>query len=264
MLKQRVITALIAAPIAIFVFLRGSWLFSAAMTLLALVAWHEFCQMSETKKVNSFPSWGAGLILLVMGAAQFGEGRYVTFVVFISIAVFLSAAVIGAPRITFTDSLYAVVGVLYIGMAFSHFMWLRFLEPETGLKFFALTVLGTWACDTFAYFFGIRFGVHKLCPTVSPAKSIEGALAGFIGCIGLVGLVGFSLAVPLWLSLVTGAIVGVLCQLGDLVESALKRHMGVKDSGGFFPGHGGVLDRLDSLMFSIPAVYYFLIFFVGA
>lgn len=262
MLKQRIITAVIAAPIAIFIFYQGSWYFSMAMCMLSLVGWHEFSQMSKAKNIEPFPVIGSMLLIFIWGLSQWASPQLLPLGIFFCFILFLSLTVFCAPRIVFQDSLYAIFGVIYIGIAFSHFIWLRSLGPEFGLKFFALAVLGTWACDTSAYFVGTRWGVHKLCPSVSPAKSIEGAVAGFFGCMLVVTIVGYYVFVPVLISIAVGSIVGILCQLGDLVESALKRHMGVKDSGRFFPGHGGVLDRVDSLMFSIPAVYYFVICFV--
>jgi phosphatidate cytidylyltransferase len=137
------------------------------------------------------------------------------------------------------------------------------MPDETGMKYFAIAMLGTWASDTAAYFGGTRWGRHKLCPPISPAKSVEGALFGFAGCIVTIMFAGAYLGFSLTDRLACGSVVGIFCQLGDLVESAIKRHMGVKDSGRFFPGHGGVLDRVDSLLFSIPAVYYYLVYVAG-
>jgi phosphatidate cytidylyltransferase len=158
---------------------------------------------------------------------------------------------------------YNLLGICYIAIPFAHFIALRLFPDTIGMKFFALAMLGTWACDTVAYFGGTRWGRHKLCPSVSPAKSVEGAILGFAGCLAVTLISGHYLHLAWQHGLVSGIVIGITCQLGDLVESAIKRHMGVKDSGRFFPGHGGVLDRVDSLLFSVPAVYYYLIFFVN-
>jgi phosphatidate cytidylyltransferase len=134
---------------------------------------------------------------------------------------------------------------------------------EGGECFFWLIMLGTWASDTFAYFVGCAIGKRKLCPNVSPNKSVEGAAAGFIGCLAIMVYLGVKvLDMEIAQAAALGLCVAVFAPLGDLVESILKRSFGVKDSGKIFPGHGGVLDRCDSLLFAIPLGYYVLVFSV--
>ena len=167
----------------------------------------------------------------------------------------------------------SVMAVLYIGILFFHFGLLRQLpfKPvvigsfvlEGGECFFWLIMLGTWASDTFAYFVGCAIGKRKLCPNVSPNKSVEGAAAGFIGCLAVMVYLGVKvLDMAILQAVALGLCVAVFAPLGDLVESILKRSFGVKDSGKIFPGHGGVLDRCDSLLFAIPLGYYVLVFSV--
>lgn len=121
-----------------------------------------------------------------------------------------------------------------------------------------LLLVPLWIGDSLAYFVGRKFGRHLLAPSISPKKTVEGALANLIGCIG--GGAGFStlMGMPLWIGLVVGALAGVLGQAGDLFESALKRSSGLKDSGALLPGHGGLLDRIDSLLFAAPVQALFL------
>jgi len=122
--------------------------------------------------------------------------------------------------------------------------------------------LMVWICDSAAYFIGRRWGEHKMSPYLSPKKSWEGGVAGFVTSVavaaGLVPLLGLPLSYVQ--AIILGALVGVVGQVGDLAESLLKRQVGVKDSSRLIPGHGGMLDRLDSLMFVIPTVYYLLRF----
>lgn len=159
---------------------------------------------------------------------------------------------------------------LYVAWPLSHFVLLRHIDRPAapfswsvlspGVWWVLYTFLLVWLGDTAAYFFGSRWGRHKLSPYLSPKKSWEGAAAGLLAsiavAIGLVPLLGLDLAYP-WAALL-GALVGVLALLGDLAESLLKRQAGVKDSGRLIPGHGGMLDRVDSLLFVVPVVYYFL------
>lgn len=158
--------------------------------------------------------------------------------------------------------------MVYVGIGFSHLVSLRFLQAEqwihtpwarlqVGEAYLWLAFLGTWASDTFAYFVGSLLGKHKLCPSVSPGKTIEGALGGLSGSILFVALLGMLFQVPLIHGIVLGLLVGLAAPLGDLAESGLKRFCGVKDSGQLLPGHGGILDRFDSILFAVPAVYYY-------
>jgi phosphatidate cytidylyltransferase len=126
-----------------------------------------------------------------------------------------------------------------------------------------LTLAACWVADTAAYAVGKTWGRHKLCPKISPGKTVEGAIASVAAAVLFTGGLGSWFGIPLHLALVMGAILGVVGQVGDLSESKLKRWAGVKDSGGLLPGHGGALDRFDSLLFSAPTAYYYLRFVVG-
>ncbi len=151
---------------------------------------------------------------------------------------------------------WQVLGLIYIPLLLGHLVLLRELPDGRGWVF--LVLFAVMACDSMAYFVGVKFGRHKLYPAVSPKKSIEGGLGGLVGsCLGV------WLAAVLFLPsygpgqiVLIGLLLGIFGQVGDLFESLLKRACGVKDSGGIFPGHGGILDRLDSLLFAFPLAYY--------
>lgn len=233
------------------------------MIFLALVGWYEYVVMMRHKGLKPLTLLGGSLILALTVSAWFFGIAHLTPLIFLALSAVLSLVVLNYAHFVFLDAMYNLLGIIYIGIPFAHFIGLRLLPDSMGMQYFAMAMIGTWACDTTAYFGGTRWGRHKLCPPISPAKSVEGALFGFLGCIVATLITGYYMEF-LWMdSLVCGSLVGVFCQLGDLVESALKRHMGVKDSGRFFPGHGGVLDRVDSLLFSVPAVYYYLVFVAG-
>lgn len=151
-------------------------------------------------------------------------------------------------------------GTVYIGFMFAYILLLRFIQDGFFYLLFAFIV--TIANDSAAYFVGIKFGKHKLSPRISPKKSIEGSIGGIGG--GIIGAVIMGLCfrkslIPL---VILGILVVIAGQFGDLVESIIKRNAGVKDSGNFLPGHGGILDRVDSLLFAAPVVYYFVIYIV--
>lgn len=248
-----------ATPIALYLFWQGGVVFAAGMLFLALVAWFEYIQMMKTKALRPV-AWagGACVLSMIVFTWQYGLAQ-VAPLAFFSFFLVLSLTVVNCKKFAIPDAAYNLLGIFYIGIPFAHFIALRLFPGSLGMKYFAVAMLGTWACDTVAYFGGTRWGRHKLCPSISPAKSVEGAVFGFFGCIAAALAAGHFMQISLMDRIMCGSLVGLSCQLGDLVESAFKRHMGVKDSGRFFPGHGGVLDRVDSLLFSVPAVYYYLI-----
>lgn len=151
---------------------------------------------------------------------------------------------------------WQVLGLIYLPLLLGHLVLLRQLPDGRGWVF--LVLFAVMACDSAAYFVGVTCGKHKLYPAVSPKKSVEGGLGGLVGsCLGVWVAAAFFLPAfgPGHIILV-GVLIGVVGQVGDLFESLLKRACGVKDSGGIFPGHGGILDRLDSLLFAFPLAYY--------
>jgi phosphatidate cytidylyltransferase len=132
---------------------------------------------------------------------------------------------------------------------------------QIGRKLIWLPILATWMTDTSAYFTGLNFGKNKLAPQISPKKTIEGALGGIIGSIIIVLIYGSYLAINIKERILLGVLLSIASQLGDLVESSFKRDAQIKDSGDIIPGHGGILDRFDSLLFTLPLTYYYFYFF---
>ncbi|MDI6704217.1 MAG: phosphatidate cytidylyltransferase [bacterium] len=164
------------------------------------------------------------------------------------------------------DSLYDILifvfGIIYIGFMLSHLILLRRLE--NGQRFLLFLFLVTWMTDIFAYLIGIVCGRHKFILSVSPNKSLEGTIGGGIIAILTSILVKsfFLQSLSLVHCLILGSILGIFTQLGDLAESLIKRDVGVKDSGDLIPGHGGVLDVFDSLIFTSPIMYYYVTYFL--
>ncbi len=158
------------------------------------------------------------------------------------------------------DISYATLAFLYIPLLLMHLVLLRQLSH--GVEWLLVIMLIVMTNDSAAYYTGSAFGKNRLYPLVSPKKSIEGALGGLVGSIGGTLLAKFTFFPQLSLldALLTAVFIGMIGQAGDLFESLLKRSFGVKDSGSIIPGHGGVLDRLDSIIFAAPATYYYAIF----
>lgn len=151
---------------------------------------------------------------------------------------------------------WIVLGLVYLPILLGHLIPLRLLTD--GRQWIFLTLIVIMSCDTFAYFIGSKFGKRKLYPAVSPNKSIEGGIGGLVGSVFAVLMVKctFLPILGVFDAILVGLLLGVVGQVGDLFESLLKRACRVKDSGSMIPGHGGILDRLDSLLFAFPVVYY--------
>ena len=160
--------------------------------------------------------------------------------------------------------LFLVLGPVYVAFLLGHGLALRDLTGDVdnlGRSWLLFILLVVIACDTGAFAVGRLVGRHRMAPRVSPNKTWEGAAGGFLASIGaglLVGVV-FDLGMPVWQQVAAGAVASVAAQLGDLAESALKRAANAKDSGSIMPGHGGILDRMDSILFALPAVFYLLL-----
>lgn len=157
----------------------------------------------------------------------------------------------------------SAMGLFYLGLSFPFWGWLRRMDEGAGVVLFA--VVPACLCDTFAYMAGKAFGRHKLAPKVSPNKTIEGFFGALLGSlIGTFAIRWILLPqIPLHLALLFSIVMWITSPFGDLIESMLKRSCGVKDSGNIVPGHGGILDRLDALIFSGPAAYLFMRYAVG-
>lgn len=267
---KRILTGIIGIPVAVFLVRRGGLFFAAAVFILALVAWREYARMADAKDVHTYKLTSFLPSMLLVAAAGAGGKEY--FMPVLTFAV-LGILFEGLYRhcncgennwpVHVSNSLMAL---LYVGFLFAHiplirdysansirYMGMNFPRGELALW---MVLLGTWASDTFAYFFGIAFGKHRFC-SVSPKKSMEGAVAGFVFSFAVTGGIAYhGLHTGLIPALLLGLTVAFFAPVGDLIESILKRSFEIKDSGNFFPGHGGVLDRFDSLLFAVPAVYY--------
>jgi phosphatidate cytidylyltransferase len=152
------------------------------------------------------------------------------------------------------------LGMIYIGWFFSYLLFIRNLTEHGGYLFFL--ILTIWANDIVAYLVGRKFGKHKMAPSISPNKTWEGALAGFITCLAAAEIFSGIALINGTHALTLGILIGIVAQLSDLVESLIKRDAGVKDSGVAIPGHGGVLDRMDSFVLTAPLLYYYVVWFI--
>lgn len=185
------------------------------------------------------------------------SGIGVLFLVFSLLFLFRIREIADAAR----EVAYAVLAFIYVPFLLLHLVLLR--QTHFGVQWLLVIMLIVMTNDSAAYYTGSAFGRHKLYPLVSPKKSIEGALGGLAGSLCGTLLAKFTFFPQLTMvdAIVTALVVGMLGQAGDLFESLLKRSFGVKDSGTIIPGHGGALDRMDSILFAAPATYYYVIYF---
>lgn len=265
---KRIVSALVLLPLWIIIVSRGGIMLSLSLLLLSIVGLSEL--FNAVSKDNGRPLRSlsyAGVTLLYL-LANFIENN-TTILVFIILVVSilsLSITVLKSERYTYRDAAITIMAVIYITASLYHIYLIRALD--NGNKLVWLAFIGAWATDTFAYFCGKFFGKNKLIPKVSPNKTVEGAIGGILGCGILTGLYGvivldINSTTALLILIFIGFITSIFSQLGDLSASIIKRNCNVKDYGNVIPGHGGILDRFDSILFTSPIVYYCIILFLG-
>ncbi|MFQ5736727.1 MAG: phosphatidate cytidylyltransferase [Thermodesulfobacteriota bacterium] len=259
---KRVLTGCILIPLVIFIVLYTSafWILvaSSALTLLALLEFNNLAILKTRDRRADALAVLAGVvvpsILFFCGVAAFVPVLLAAVFVF-----FLSSFVCGRElKDSAADVAFKALGLAYIALPFSYFALISRLENGRWWIIFLFAVI--WANDTFAYCVGKRLGRHRLCPAISPKKTVEGALGGLAG--GIIAALLIDRFAGLGASyagvVVLSVLLGLVGMAGDLAESVLKRGAGVKDSGTIVPGHGGVLDRTDSLIFTVPVLFYYL------
>jgi phosphatidate cytidylyltransferase len=273
MLRTRIITSIVAFPVLIVLTWFGNPWFAIAVALLAIAGVYEFYRITSSLNIKPLTIFGmaACFFLCLIPLAGYINTRYynadtlkLLFLVAAMIISFIVLLFRKKEYRTLNNWVWTVGGILYIGLMFSY--WAEIPNPgiPQGKFWLFWAILVVIVCDVGAYFTGKSLGKHHMAPNISPNKTWEGAAGGLLASILIAILFGylFFLPVELWQLALLGTIIGVLAQCGDLVESLLKRNAGVKDSGNFFPGHGGVLDRVDSYILVGAVVYYFLRFFV--
>jgi len=258
MLKTRIISSLVLIPIVLGLTYLGGQYYGVLVTVVSLLAAYEFYRIVRQAGYRTFPVVGLGLTgLLILDAylPQLGVWRW-------AMALAIMAPMVWQILQTETQGFLTgwaltLAGALYVGGLFGHLILVRNL-PQ-GLLWTLLLFAGTWTCDSAAYLAGVNLGKHGFFTHISPHKTWEGAIGGFAAGIVLTVVAGNLLGLPLWQGLILGVVLVVGVTFGDLAESLIKRQVGVKDSGALIPGHGGMLDRIDSLMFGSVIVYYFAI-----
>ena len=249
---KRVLTAVVLTPIIVAVVLAGpAWLLFAVTAAVALLCYREYCGIAAGYGVGDLGPTGyaAGLVLML-----FTEDTGILITVFALLALMLSLER-DKIRQALPRAAMLLMGVVYIFGCWRFAIRLHAVNPYWLL--YALVL--NWIGDAAAYYAGRSLGRHKLAPAVSPGKTWEGSVGSVLGSVlfGILFLPHFLPHVPLWHAGALSVVVNIAGQVGDLAESALKRGAGIKDSGALLPGHGGMLDRVDSSLFALPVVYLY-------
>lgn len=261
-MNNRYIGALVLAPILIFLFLGGEPL-KYLLLVASVMGLYEFYSVVSKKGIKPFKVVGyvaAIIYYLTLNNITFEQ---VAIILFLVTMVLMCIPAI-KPEYNYIDVAVTVLGFIYVAVFFSFISKISYKEGGRFLLW--LVFLASWGCDTVAYYSGRLFGKHKLCPKVSPKKTIEGSIGGLLGAVIFCLVFGIIIKdyvnIPLYHYVIMAAIAGVFSQFGDLAASSIKRYSEVKDYSHLIPGHGGILDRFDSILFSAVVIFYYLTYII--
>jgi phosphatidate cytidylyltransferase len=258
---RRILVAVPAIVFAIAITVAGGIVFMVAMVAIGVLCLREYLEMTSVSRPLVIPAYAAVVAMVV--AAHFGTSYSVLMIFAASFPLLFAFGADARRRDGVTVSMgVTLLGIVWIGIPLAHAVFLRDL-PSHGAALLIDVLVGTFVTDTAAYATGRMFGSHKIAPALSPNKTIEGLIGGFV-----IGTMGFWFAglYQNWLSgadaLIIGAAVAAIAPVGDLFESMLKRDLGKKDTGTIFGPHGGILDRLDAVFFTVVVAYYLAVVLV--
>lgn len=258
-MKQRIVTGLIGGTGFLYLVWVGGIPYATLIGLIAVIGYFELLKMNNTRIYSVEGFIGFTSVILIIFARnpiiKLLHKLDVTTIILWTVIIYLLISVITKNRVTFEHIGFYLLGILYVGFGFSYMLETRLMNEGLYLTFLILGA--TWASDSGAYFVGKYFGKNKLWPVISPNKTIEGSIGGVLFAILTSLLINYFIGITDNILFIIWAafIISVTGQIGDLVESALKRAKNVKDSGSLLPGHGGVLDRFDSLIFAFPILH---------
>lgn len=270
MLKQRLIFGALGIVAALLVLIFCSVkVISVCVGVIALIGMYEFFKVTGLLKKKTPAIYIGFCFTVVLYALAILEGSLVQKNIMLLNAVYVFVLMVSMvffhSNLTFSDAALSFLGTSYISIFFLHIIFIR--QSEFGNLNIWLIFISAWATDTFAYFAGRTLGKHKLCPKVSPKKTIEGAIGGTLGCVICICVYAYlcgkckGMSVDYISAIIFAVLTAIFSQLGDLTASCIKREYGVKDYGNLIPGHGGILDRFDSTLLISPLVYYLTFYF---
>jgi phosphatidate cytidylyltransferase len=263
MLRTRVLSAAVLIPLVAGLTYAGGWLLTGALFLVAVRSAYELFQLMAEAGYKPILGGTTLAIALLLIVARFPDLKLLGLVLAAAVMITLIWQLLRPPNGHPTQSWALTLGAaLWLGWLIGYFVQLRDLSPPFGLgigtRWLILMFLVTWINDSAAYFVGKAIGRHPCCPYLSPKKTWEGTIGGWFGGVAATILLGYWLVDLPWVhGLALGALVATVAPFGDLAKSMVKRQMGVKDFSALIPGHGGMFDRIDSLLFVAPVVYYY-------
>ncbi|MFQ5510443.1 MAG: phosphatidate cytidylyltransferase [Candidatus Krumholzibacteriia bacterium] len=267
----RVAASLVFIPCFIIITNAGGYHFLTLMNAIIFVGMWEFYRMMESKGIRPYKLIGIICGLALSWYVFFRNGMYSNLFLTVALVTLMCLELTRREtRMAVYHIATTILGVIYVAFLLSHVVLLRELPLSVNLdysyggSFVFLAFIVTWAGDTGAYLVGSAVGKHPLMPRISAKKTREGAIGGLVFSVAAALVARATLAgyLQLWHALLLGLLAGVIGLLGDLVESLMKRDVEIKDASDTIPGHGGVLDRFDSLLFTAPMIYYFIKFVV--
>lgn len=264
MFKARLFSGIVLVLLAIVLVSAGGRLLYCVTALLSLIGMYELYRVMGIEK-KALGAAGYLACVSYYGLVWFEGPQHVTLMAVVALMLLMSIYVFTFPKYGTEQVTVAFFGIFYVGIMLSYLYQVRAMADGRYLVW--LIFLSSWGCDTCAYCVGMLFGRHKLAPILSPKKSIEGAVGGVAGA-GLLGIIYacvfgsrmLEIGNPQLACGAACAIAAVISQVGDLAASAIKRNHEVKDYGHLIPGHGGVLDRFDSVIFTAPAIFFAVTF----
>lgn len=263
-MKQRIISAFVGVIVLVLVLLGNQYVFDIAVTLISTVAVFEVLNALGLSRFKGMTAVSL-LFPAVLTLLSYQKSELYMPVLFVFASIFMLCMLFNHKDCTFDVASKFISVIVFIPLCFVHVTMTRRLGFEN-LDVLVI-LLGCWITDSCAYFAGYFLGKHKLAPEISPKKTIEGSIGGIVGVSAIMTAYAAIAAniMGLGVNLISAAIIGIICgvlsQCGDLCASIIKREHGIKDFGNIMPGHGGVMDRFDSLLFVAPVVYYILYYF---
>ena len=260
-MKTRVLSGLIMLPLLLILYFGGYVLFAACL-LIGIMGVREF--YNGFREMDVKPSFGIAVVMAVaLYAMNFIGVKYEWYMLWFFAVVLVSLLYLfNIEHRKLEDAMATITGIFYVVFFSFHVTLVDQTGPYSNMIW--LIVLTAFGTDVMAYFTGFLLGKHKLCPKIRPKKTVEGSVGGIIGSIVLSGIFGYFFMPEILVHcLVIGLLGGIVSQFGDLTASIFKRKMGIKDYGNLIPGHGGILDRFDSVLFTGPMVYYYIVLIIG-
>lgn len=258
----RIISALVGVPlIAFFLIVKGEalYLFAGVLSLVGMYEYYRAIKATGIKTID-FVGYMFCIAFYVMQLIYPGHEMFSKLLTFMLITLFTYE--IFTRKSNINGIVHTIFAFTYVSFLLSHMLFINDLQNSAVLIW--LPFITAWFTDTAAYFTGITIGKHKLCPAISPKKTIEGAVGGIVGSILLTTVFGiivrnYHSGIAIQDFIIIGLLCGIVSQLGDLAASYIKRNTNLKDFGNLIPGHGGILDRFDSILFTMPVVYYYFL-----